>query len=222
MSLVSLIKGLLPKNKNSHLADERYSLVYDSYGVNFATDEASFHCLNKGEGGGSQLIQHVVLKMLQERDIAQLIPNGFRLDSEQACLLDPEDTDVLGLPPFFNNDFDVDIQGRTTKSSFTLQLFAKLENQKYPVKRRGPVLFFSERTQYLMTPEQLNAVLAVEEHSSFKPDDRTELNNGLVVAKLQQAVKDGLKLDLKHFDKFDLVQPEQITVTANQQVDGSL
>lgn len=222
MSLVSLIKGLLPKNKNSHLAAERYSLVYDSYGVNFATDEASFHCLNNGEGGGSQLIQHVVLKMLQERDIAQPIPNGFRLDSEQACLLDPEDTDVLGLPPFFNNDFDVDIQGRTTKSSFTLQLFAKLENQKYPVKRKGPVLFFSERTQYLMTPEQLNAVLAVEEHSSLKPDDRTELNNGLVVAKLQQAVKDGLKLDLKHFDKFDLVQPEQITVTANQQVDGSL
>ena len=222
MSLVSLIKGLLPKNKNSHLAAERYSLVYDSYGVNFATDEASFHCLNNGEGGGSQLIQHVVLKMLQERDIAQPIPNGFRLDSEQACLLDPEDADVLGLPPFFNNDFDVDIQGRTTKSSFTLQLFAKLENQKYPVKRKGPVLFFSEQIQYLMTPEQLNAVLAVEKHSSLTPDDRTELNNVLAVAKLQQAVKDGLKLDLKHFDKFDLVQPEQITVTANQQVDGSL
>jgi SNF2 family DNA or RNA helicase len=222
MSLVSLIKGLLPKNKNSHLADERYSLVYDSYGVNFATDEASFHCLNKGEGGGSQLIQHVVLKMLQERDIAQPIPNGFRLDSEQACLLDPEDTDVLGLPPFFNNDFDVDIQGRTTKSNFSLQLFAKFEQQKYPVKRKGPILFFSEQTQYLMTPEQLNAVLAVEKHSSLTPDDRTELNNVLAVAKLQQAVKDGLKLDLKHFDKFDLVQPEQITVTANQQVDGSL
>ncbi|MFT7355974.1 MAG: SNF2 family DNA or RNA helicase [Gammaproteobacteria bacterium] len=222
MSLVSLIKGLLPNNKNSHLADDKYSLVYDSYGVNFATDEASFHCLNKGEGGGSQLIQHVVLKMLQERDIAQLIPNGFRLDSEQACLLDPEDTDVLGLPPFFNNDFDVDIQGRTTKSSFTLQLFAKLENQKYPVKRKGPILFFSEQTQYLMTPEQLNAVLAVEKHSSLTPDDRTELNNVLAVAKLQQAVKDGLKLDLKHFDKFDLVQPEHITVTANQRADGSL
>lgn len=222
MSLVSLIKGLLPNNKNSHLADDKYSLVYDSYGVNFATDEASFHCLNKGEGGGSQLIQHVVLKMLQERDIAQPIPNGFRLDSEQACLLDPEDADVLGLPPFFNNDFDVDIQGRTTKSSFTLQLFAKFEQQKYPVKRKGPILFFSEQTQYLMTPEQLNAVLAVEKHSSLTPDDRTELNNVLAVAKLQQAVKDGLKLDLKHFDKFDLVQPEQITVTANQQVDGSL
>ncbi|BBW91087.1 DEAD/DEAH box helicase [Pseudoalteromonas sp. PS1M3] len=222
MSLVSLIKGLLPKNKNSHLADERYSLVYDSYGVNFATDEASFHCLNKGEGGGSQLIQHVVLKMLQERDIAQLIPNGFRLDSEQACLLDPEDAEVLGLPPFFNNDFDVDIQGRTTKSSFTLQLFAKFEQQKYPVKRKGPILFFSEQTQYLMTPEQLNAVLAVEIHSSLTPDDRTELNNVLAVAKLQQAVKDGLKLDLKHFDKFDLVQPEHITVTANQRADGSL
>ncbi len=222
MSLVSLIKGLLPKNKNSHLAAERYSLVYDSYGVNFATDEASFHCLNNGEGGGHQLIQHVVLKMLQERDIAQLIPNGFRLDSEQACLLDPEDAEVLGLPPFFNNDFDVDIQGRTTKSSFTLQLFAKFEQQKYPVNRKGPTLFFSEQTQYLMTPEQLNAVLALEKHSSLTPDDRTELNNVLAVAKLQQAVKDGLKLDLKHFDKFDLVQPEQITVTANQQVDGSL
>lgn len=222
MSLVSLIKGLLPNNKNSHLADDKYSLVYDSYGVNFATNEATFHCLNKGEGGGSQLIQHVVLKMLQERDIAQPIPNGFRLDSEQACLLDPEDADVLGLPPFFNNDFDVDIQGRTTKSSFTLQLFAKFEQQKYPVKRKGPILFFSEQTQYLMTPEQLNAVLAVEKHSSLTPDDRTELNNVLAVAKLQQAVKDGLKLDLKHFDKFDLVQPEQITVTANQQVDGSL
>ena len=222
MSLVSLIKGLLPNNKNSSLVDEQYSLVYDSYGVNFVTDEASFHCLNKGEGGGQQLIQHVVLKMLEERDIAETLPNGFRLDSEQACLLDPEDADVLGLPPFFNNDFDIDIQGRTTKSSFNLQLFAKFEQQKYPVKRKGPTLFFSEQTQYLMTPEQLNAVLAVEEHSSLKPDERNELNNVLVVAKLQQAVKDGLKLDLKHFDKFDLVQPENITVTANQGADGSL
>ncbi len=222
MSLVSLIKGLLPNNKNSHLADDKYSLVYDSYGVNFATNEATFHCLNKGEGASSQLIQHVVLKMLEERHIAETLPNGFRLDSEQACLLDPEDADVLGLPPFFNNDFDVDIQGRTTKSSFTLQLFAKFEQQKYPVKRKGPILFFSEQTQYLMTPEQLNAVIAVEEHSSLTPDDRTELNNVLAVAKLQQAAKDGLKLDLKHFDKFDLVLPEQITVTANQQVDGSL
>ncbi|WP_421420083.1 DEAD/DEAH box helicase (plasmid) [Pseudoalteromonas lipolytica] len=222
MSLVSLIKGLLPNNKNSSLVDEQYSLVYDSYGVNFATDEASFHCLNKGEGGGLQLIQHVVLKMLEERDIAETLPNGFRLDSEQACLLDPEDAGVLGLPPFFNNDFDIDIQGRTTKSSFNLQLFAKFEQQKYPVKRKGPTLFFSEQTQYLMTPEQLNAVLAVEEHSSLKPDNRNELNNVLVVAKLQQAVKDGLKLDLKHFDKFDLVQPENITVTANQRADGSL
>lgn len=222
MSLVSLIKGLLPNNKNSHLADDKYSLVYDSYGVNFATNEATFHCLNKGEGASSQLIQHVVLKMLEERHIAETLPNGFRLDSEQACLLDPEDADVLGLPPFFNNDFDVDIQGRTTKSSFSLQLFAKFEQQKYPVKRKGPILFFSEQTQYLMAPEQLNAVLAVEKHSSLTPDDRTELNNVLAVAKLQQAVKDGLKLDLKHFDKFDLVQPQQITVTANQKVDGSL
>lgn len=222
MSLVSLIKGLLPNNKNIHLSDDRYSLVYDSFGVNFATSEASFHCLNKGEGGGRQLIQHVVLKMLEERDIAEILPNGFRLDSEQACLLDPEDADVLGLPPFFDNDFDVDIQGRTTKSSFTLQLFAKFEQQKYPVKRKGPILVFSEQTQYLMTPEQLNAVLAVEEHSSLTPDDRTELNHVLAVAKLQQAVKDGLKLDLKHFDKFDLIQPDQITVTANQNADGSL
>ncbi|WP_300483270.1 DEAD/DEAH box helicase [Shewanella sp.] len=222
MSLVSLIKGLLPNNKNSHLADDRYSLVYDSYGVNFVTDEASYHCLNKGEGGGSQLIAHVVLKMLQERDIAQTIPNGFRVDSEQACLLDPEDAEVLGLPPFCSHDFDIDIQGRTTKSSFTLQLFAMLEHQKYPLKRKGPILVFSEHTQYLMTPEQLNAVLAVEEHSSLTPDDRTELNNVLVIARLQQAVKDGLKLDLKHFDKFDLVQPEHITVTANQKADGSL
>ncbi len=53
MSLVSLIKGLLPNNKNIHLSDDRYSLVFDSYGVNFATDEASFHCLNKGEGGST-------------------------------------------------------------------------------------------------------------------------------------------------------------------------
>ncbi len=138
MSLVSLIKGLLPNNKNSHLADDRYSLVYDSYGVNFVTDEASYHCLNKGEGGGSQLIAHVVLKMLQERDIAETIPNGFRVDSDQACLLDPEDVEVLGLPPFCSHDFDIDIQGRTTKSSFTLQLFTMLGHQKYPVKRKGP------------------------------------------------------------------------------------
>jgi SNF2 family DNA or RNA helicase len=222
MSLVSLIKGLLPKNKNSHLSDDSYSVVYDSYGVVFSTDEASFHCLNKGEGGGKQLIQHVVLNMLVERDIAEILPNGFRLDSEQVCLLDPEDAEVLGLPPFFDNEFDIDIQGRTTKSNFILQLFAKFEHHKYPVKRKGPILIFSEITQFSLTPEQLSAVISVEEHSSLSVDDRTEMNNVLAVAKLQQAVNEGLKLDLKHFDKFNLVQPENITVTASQKSDGSL
>ena len=222
MSLVSLIKGLLPKNKNSHLADERYSIVYDSYGVNFATDQASFHCLNKGEGGGSQLIQHVVLKILEERELAETLPNGFRLDSEQVCLLDPEDAEVLGLPPFFDNEFDIDIQGRTTKSSFMLQLFAKNDQHKYVVKRKGPVLVFSEQTKFLLKPEQLSAVVAVEEHTSLSVDDRTELNNVLAIAKLQQANTDGLNLDLKHFDNFTLVRPEQVTVTAKKNPDGSL
>ena len=222
MSLVSLIKGLLPKNKNNHLSEDRYSVIYDSFGANFATDQASFHCLNKGEGGGSQLIQHVVLKMLEERDLAETLPNGFRLDSEQVCLLDSEDAEVLGLPPFFDNEFDIDIQGRTTKSSFMLQLFAKNDQHKYAVKRKGPVLVFSEQTKFLLKPEQLSAVVAVEEHTSLSVDDRTELNNVLAIAKLQQAISDGLNLDLKHFDNFTLVQPEQVTVIANQKSDGSL
>ena len=221
MSLFSFVKQLLPKGSAISVGDTSYVIVFDSFGVNFATDQAVYHCLNQGEGSGRQLVQHILLKMLEERELAEALPNGFRIDSEQACLLEPDDAEALGLPPFFIGQFDIDIQGRTTKSSFALQLFVKYGNQKYPVKRKGPVLVLSEQTKFILTPEQFNAVMAVEEHSSLSPDDRTELNNTLAMAKLQNATNQGLKLDLKHFNNFELVQPDQITVTAKQNTDGS-
>ena len=81
---------------------------------------------------------------------------------------------------------------------------------------------FSESTQFLLSPSQLDAIKAVEGHSALSADERTELANVLAVAKLQQATKNGLNLDLKHFEKFELVQPENVTISANQRADGSL
>ena len=223
MSLVNFIKGLISKDEqHSSHKDNAYEWQSDSFGLIFKTDQSVYHCLNQGEGSGRQLVQHILLKMLEERDIAEVLPNGFRIDSEQACLLEPDDAEALGLPSFFNGFFDIDIQSRTTKSSFALQLFVKYGNQKYPVRRKGPVLVLSEQTKFLLTPEQLDAVIAVEEHNDLSADDRTELNNTLAMAKLQNAINQGLKLDLKHFNNFELVQPEHITVTAKQNADGSL
>ncbi|MEL0638495.1 DEAD/DEAH box helicase [Marinomonas sp. TI.3.20] len=222
MSLFSFVKKLLPNHSTNIMEGSSYRLFYDSLGVNFVTEPAVYHCLNQGQGGGFQLVQHVLLKMLQERSIAEALPNGFRVDSEEAVLLDPEDADALGLPGPFDGSFDLDVQGRTTKSGFSLTLFAKLGNNKYPVRRKGPLLAFSESTQFLLSPTQLEAIKAVEEHASLLADERTELANVLAVAKLQQATKNGLNLDLKHFDRFELVQPENITISANQRGDGSL
>ncbi|RDL46191.1 ATP-dependent helicase [Marinomonas piezotolerans] len=222
MSLFDFVKKLLPKDSTSIEHNLSYKPVFDSFGVNFVTDPAAYHCLNQGQGGGLQLVQHVLLKMLQERTVAEPLPNGFRIDSEEAVLLDPEDADALGLPVPFDGSFDLDVQGRTTKSGFTLTLFAKLGNNKYPVRRKGPILVFSESTQFLLSPSQLDAIKAVEGHSALSADERTELANVLAVAKLQQATKNGLNLDLKHFEKFELVQPENVTISANLRADGSL
>lgn len=222
MSLFDIVKKLLPKDSTSVDQNLSYKLAFDSFGVNFVTDQAAYHCLKQGQGGGLQLVQHVLLKMLQERNIAEPLPNGFRIDSEEAVMLDPEDADALGLPGPFDGSFGLDVQGRTTKSGFALTLFAKLGNNKYPIRRKGPILAFSESTQFLLSPSQLEAIKAVEEHSTLSADERTELANVLAVAKLQQATKNGLNLDLKHFEKFELVQPDNITISANQRADGSL
>ena len=98
MSLFSFVKKLLPNTSDILVDDMSYTIVFDSFGVSFATTQAEYHCLNQGQGGGLQLVQHVLLKMLQERNIAEPLPNGFRIDSEEAVLLDPEDADALGLP----------------------------------------------------------------------------------------------------------------------------
>lgn len=222
MSLFSLIKGLLPKDKIRSDFNERFSVSLDSFGVNFVVDHATFNCLNQGEASGYQLVQHILLKMLQERGIAEPLPNGFHINSEDVCRLEAEDVDALGLPEAFDGDFELDVQGRTSKSGFSLSLFAKLDHRNYPIKRKGPVLVFSDSTRFLLSSEQLEAIKAVEEHSFLMPDERSELANVLAIAKLQQATKNGLKLDLKHFDKFELVQPNCISITAKQRFDGSL
>jgi hypothetical protein len=77
MSLFSLIKGLLPKDKIRSDFNEKYSISLDSFGVNFVVDHATFNCLNQGEASGYQLVQHILLKMLQEKGVAEPLPNGF-------------------------------------------------------------------------------------------------------------------------------------------------
>jgi len=62
---------------------------------------------------------------------------------------------------------------------------------------------------------------AVETHDLLT-DDRGEAANIRLIAALQLAVRSGMKLSLNHFDKIDIVVPNDIGVTATRLPDGSL
>lgn len=194
----------------------------DSQGVNFYLHQAAFQQLAQGHGTSTALIQRVVLQMLEEQGMAERLPNGFQVPSSVIAGLDDEQAELLDLPAFFSGNFSTHISGHTKKSSFRLQLQANLEGQVRPFQRRGPFLYLGTETRYRLNTAELMGIEAVERHGMLSAEERNEAANLQVMALLQMAERSGMRVDLKHFDRLDVVIPDAVGVSAIRLPDGSL
>jgi SNF2 family DNA or RNA helicase len=220
MAISDLIKNIISGGQS----ETRFDQFIDSEGVNFICPKKVFDQCASGCGGGWMLHQFACLKILEEQGIAERLPNGFVVASEHVVNFDDDAKAMLDLPQPFEGKFKTKVRGETTRASFSVGITpTRADEQEEPVYTlKGPMLSFSSREQYLLTPEQFSAFEAVGKHEELTVDEKTETVNLRLIYRLQQSRAEGMPIELAHFDKIDVFSPEKVGVSATQQSDGSM
>ncbi|MEC9386071.1 DEAD/DEAH box helicase [Marinobacter sp. bablab_jr008] len=222
MGLFDLLRSMVSGEKENVSQQAGFELRADSSGVLFFIEPTKFDELKHGQGPAFQKMQLIALRMLEEQGYAEPMANGFHIGAENIAGLDDEQADVLSLPPRFPGSFHAEINGRSGNSGFRVNVTALIDGQSTPFSRKGPFLNLTSTETYRLTSPELFALEAWEHHQYLPPDDRGEGANLRLMAELQTAQRNGMNLDLGHFQKLDVVVPEGIGVVATKMPDGSL
>lgn len=194
----------------------------DSEGVNFVLPAEDWSRLLQGSGSPERKLQLVVLRMLEEQGLADSLPNGFRVAEEDIAGMESEQAEILGLPAPYPYAFTARISGRTGHSSFAVDLSADTPDGPAPLTRKGPCLYLGSSEVYRLAPAELVGLHAVERHAALSPEQRGEGANLRLMAELQTAARSGMRVDLSHFERLEVVVPEGIGVVGASMPDGSL
>lgn len=222
MGLFDLLRSMVSGEKENVSQQAGFELRADSSGVLFFIEPTKFDELKHGQGPAFQKMQLIALRMLEEQGYAEPMANGFHIGAENIAGLDDEQAEVLSLPPRFPGSFHAEINGRSGNSGFRVNVTAMIDGQSAPFSRKGPFLNLTSTETYRLTSPELFALEAWEHHQHLPPDDRGEGANLRLMAELQTAQRNGMNLDLGHFQKLDVVVPEGIGVVATKMPDGSL
>lgn len=222
MGLTEIFKSLLGERGAVLSTQQGFGFGADSDGLNFYLDKKVYSELIAGQGNALQKIQLIVLRMLEEQGVAEQTANGFHISAEDLTGMDDEQAEILRLPRRFDMNFISHINGRTGNSGFHVQVAAYSETGEVPFTRKGPLLYLTSTEVYRLTPAELMGLLALEYHQNLRPEQRGEPANLRLMAELQTAARSGMRIDLSHFDRLDVVVPENIGVIATRLPDGSL
>lgn len=215
--LKSLIKKL-SKEKESFLIEASQE------GLTFSLDEKTQKRCRSGEASSWLMHQKVALSMLDEEGVACKTGEDFLIPTEYAVSLDKDTAKLLNLPKPYSGRFEISVSGKSTSNEFSIRIIPIFpDGTKAPhFTLLGPYLSFGERERYLLSSDQFLVVSSVETHSNLPSEEKTENRNLNLVATLQQAKKQGVDLDLSHFNDLEIIVPETVGVSAYEQSDGSL
>ena len=220
MNILNEIKSMLVRDR----AEPRFSYSKDSSGLIFHAEASNYHNIKEGNASSWALHQYVYLKILEEQGEAERIPNGFILKTEAVCRLETRALEILDLPGRFYGSFLLKSEGLVESESFGVELVPILEDgtQQPYYEINGPFLQLTNEEKYLLTGPQFMSFSALERHQSISRGSRREDNNLGLIATLQQAKEEGMKINLRHFERLEIKIPESIGVTAIEQESGSL
>ena len=220
MTIADLIEQLFTGKP----ASTGFTWDVDSEGINLLLPRNEFAALEQGEGDNCTLTQYAHLKMLEEQGLAERLPNGFIIASALAVQLDDDVRRLLELPLPFPGDFKTDMHGLTTHADFRVKLLPCLSGatvfNAWSIK--GPLLWVSEQTRYLLTPAQWLAFTALEAHQNSEDAGDDEQRNLALVAALQRAKKHGMRVELAAFDTIEVVSPEKVSLSIEREDNGGL
>ncbi|MBF0449810.1 MAG: DEAD/DEAH box helicase [Candidatus Magnetomorum sp.] len=218
MGLFNKLKIIKKQAKNLH-----FEQTIHSNGIEFFLPSHLWDRVIQKQGNSHLLHQFVALQMLLEEGLAEQRENGFFILSESAVLLDEHTRYLLDLPAPWPGGMTTEISGHTQSSQFNALLFLKAldgEIIRY-YDMNGPMLELSEEEKFLPDALQWHALKAIHDHQTVSENDRTEYHHLSLIYQLQQAQKKGLNIHLAQFSQLDIVQPERISVTIDEQDDGS-
>ncbi len=222
MRLMDVLRSLIGERDEPLSPLDGFRSSADSNGVNFYLPLSSFKALQTGQGNALEKIQLIVLNMLAEQGIAESTANGFHIGAEDVAGMDLEQADILRLPRRFPGRFLTSISGRTGNSGFRVGLSVEMPDGAAAFSRKGPYLCLTSTESYWLTPAELMGLMAWERHEALAAEQRGEAANLRLMAELQTAARSGMRIDLSHFERLDVVVPDNVGVFATRLPDGSL
>jgi hypothetical protein len=222
MGLFDLLRSMVSGEQDDVAAQQGFQFRADSTGVLFFVGLSEFESLKQGVGPALQKMQLIALRMLEEQGLAAPMANGYHVSAENLAGLDDEQAEVLKLPERFSGSFTTEISGRTGNSGFRVSAAVTADGPAIPFTRKGPFLYLTSTEMYRLTQAELFGLSALEYHQQLTPEERGEGANLRLMAELQTAQRNGMELDLGHFEKLDVVVPDGVGVTATRMPDGSL
>lgn len=202
--------------------DEGFQAQPNSRGLVFVVDNEKMSSLSKGQGNPKQRLQMILLKQLAEQERAAQIANGFVLETEEVVALAEDEKEIFDLPgPVFGR-FLLDIRGNTASRDFKVVPRLKNNDGVWPFLVEGPYLVLSPAERYTLSPPELRGLRALEAHSSLRHSERTEMANVLLFSQLKLAKKEGMDVELNHFEDIGVRETGPPRLTLERQADGSL
>ena len=215
--------GFLNKLKSiKKQADHQFfKQTIHSDGITFSLPPHIWEAVAHKQGNSHLLHQFVALQMLVEESMAEQREYEFFVPSDQAVLLDEHTRYLLDLSPPWPGSMRLEISGHTQSSQFNAFLFLDAVDGEIIrfYEMNGPILELSEEEKFLPDAVQWHAFKAIKDHQSLS--ERNEYHNLKLIYQLQQAHKKGLNINLAQFSQLDIVQPERVSVTMEEQTDGS-
>lgn len=194
---------------------------YDSEGINFIFTKKQESQVRSGGASDLLIHQHIALRMLVEQGQAEELPNGVLVPSDVVVQLDENTRLLLALPDRWSGVLNANIKGKTGSSSFQVDLTAADVGSGFThgFLVEGPVIRFSERKCYLLSPAHLLIFEAYERHAHSEKREYDDLS---LILSLQKAQKLGASIALGHFEKLNIRAPASITVEAELDEQGRL
>lgn len=222
MGLMDIFRSLIGERDGALSTQQGFQSQPDSNGLNFFMPMPAFQALQTGQGSALAKVQLIVFNMLTEQGIAETTANGFHIGAEDVSGMDLEQAEILRLPRRLPGRFLTSISGRTGNSGFRVAITLEMPDGAASFTRKGPYLFLTSSECYWLTPAEMMGLQAWERHEALLPEQRGEAANLRLMAELQTAARSGMRIDLSHFERLDVVVPENIGVIATRLPDGSL
>ncbi|MCV6588988.1 MAG: DEAD/DEAH box helicase [Marinobacterium sp.] len=217
MSIKGLIRRLFKPSEQTIY----FQHIMDSDGFNLTLDPKHFSLCQHGTAPAYLQFQYIYLQSLVEQGAAETLANGFSIASEALAALDDESESVLQLPPRYPGEFDTRISGTTGQSTFAVRILPlDSHNQPRPQYQcQSGLLIFGNSEHYRLTPAELLAFTAVQNHPS---SNEIETANLWLVGLLQKARDQGMALNLSHFEKLEVAHPQRVGINAVVEPGGDL